>query len=104
MAKTTTASEKDLALDRTESGSTNGKSPVPVISFAHLGTAMAMPNLLDVQLKAFDALLERDLDDEAVRDFGLERVFNEIFPSADSKQNFMLEFVSYALGEPKYLT
>ncbi|UCC75250.1 MAG: DNA-directed RNA polymerase subunit beta [Gemmatimonadota bacterium] len=63
---------------------------------------MAMPNLLDVQREAFEALLERDIDESAGRDFGLERVFNEIFPSADSKQNFTLEFVSYSLGEPKY--
>jgi len=79
----------------------NGK-PLPVISFAHLEMAMPMPNLLDVQRKAFDALLETAVDEESVRDFGLERVFNEIFPSADSKQNFTLEFVSYSLGEPKY--
>ncbi len=83
-------------------GAGNGKSDVPVISFAHLATAMEMPNLLDVQREAFDALLERDVDEGMGRDFGLERVFNEIFPSADSKQNFMLEFVSYSLGEPKY--
>ncbi|MGD8867413.1 MAG: DNA-directed RNA polymerase subunit beta [Gemmatimonadales bacterium] len=79
----------------------NGKA-LPVISFAHLETAMAMPDLLDVQRKAFDALLETAVDEESIRDFGLERVFNEIFPSADSKQNFTLEYVSYSLGEPKY--
>jgi DNA-directed RNA polymerase subunit beta len=88
--------------DGLTAGAGNGKQEVPVISFAHLAMAMPMPNLLDVQREAFDALLERDLEDGAGRDFGLERVFNEIFPSADSKQNFMLEFVSYSLGEPKY--
>jgi DNA-directed RNA polymerase subunit beta len=78
-----------------------GNGP-PVISFAHLEMAMPMPNLLDVQRKAFDALLDREVEEGAARDYGLERVFNEIFPSADAKQNFMLEFVSYSLGEPKY--
>jgi DNA-directed RNA polymerase subunit beta len=80
----------------------NGTNGVPVISFAHLQTAMAMPNLLDVQREAFEALLELDTEEGEGRDFGLERVFNEIFPSADSKQNFLLEYVSYSLGEPKY--
>jgi len=75
---------------------------LPVISFAHLDTAMGMPNLLDVQREAFAALLETGVEEGAGRDFGLERVFNEIFPSSDSKQNFTLEFVGYALGEPKY--
>jgi DNA-directed RNA polymerase subunit beta len=88
--------------DALAAGAANGNGDVPVISFAHLVMAMAMPNLLDVQREAFDALLERDVDEGVGRDFGLERVFNEIFPSADSKQNFLLEFVSYALGEPKY--
>ncbi len=83
-------------------GDGNGKKEVPVISFAHLDAAMPMPNLLDVQRKAFDALLETGVDEEAERDFGLERVFNEIFPSSDAKQNFLLEFVSYSLGDPKY--
>jgi DNA-directed RNA polymerase subunit beta len=90
------------ARDALTAGAGNGKSDVPVISFAHLATAMAMPNLLDVQREAFDALLERDVEEGAGRDFGLERVFNEIFPSADTKKNFLLEFVSYSLGEPKY--
>ncbi len=80
----------------------NGRKDAPVISFAHLDMAMAMPNLLDVQRKAFEALLETGLDEDVERDFGLERVFNEIFPSSDAKKNFTLEFVSYALGEPKY--
>ena len=85
-------------------GSGNGKQDgdLPVISFAHLDPAMAMPNLLDVQRKAFDALLETATDEESQRDYGLEQVFNEIFPSTDSKKNFMLEYVSYSLGEPKY--
>ncbi len=90
------------AHDASAVGAGNGKGEVPVISFAHLGTAMPMPNLLDVQRKAFDALLEMDVENGAGRDFGLERVFNEIFPSSDAKQNFTLEYVSYALGEPKY--
>ena len=35
-------------------------------------------------------------------DFGLDRVFGEIFPIADVNENFRLEYVSAALGEPKY--
>ncbi len=89
----------------TPDGSTAAMSQnghIPVISFAHLDTAMNMPNLLDVQIKAFEALLEKAPDEGVGRDFGLERVFQEIFPSTDSKGNFSLDFVSYALGEPKY--
>ncbi|MCK5557839.1 MAG: DNA-directed RNA polymerase subunit beta, partial [Candidatus Hydrogenedentes bacterium] len=75
---------------------------MPVISFAHIDSAMDMPNLLDVQREAFAALLETGVEEGSGRDFGLERVFNEIFPSTDTKKNFILEFVAYALGDPKY--
>ncbi len=100
MAKTQTPGNRQRQPG--EGPSIGNGAGLPVVSFAHLDTAMGMPNLLDVQRKAFDALLETGVAEDSVRDYGLERVFNEIFPSADSKQNFQLEFVSYALGEPKY--
>jgi DNA-directed RNA polymerase subunit beta len=72
---------------------------VPAVSFSKLGTAMPMPNLLDVQVRAFQNLLRMDEDRG---DVGLERVFNEVFPITDVNNKFSLEFVSYTLGEPKY--
>jgi DNA-directed RNA polymerase subunit beta len=60
---------------------------------------MPMPNLLDVQVRAFHNLLRTDEDRG---DVGLERVFNEVFPITDVNNKFSLEFVSYTLGEPKY--
>jgi DNA-directed RNA polymerase subunit beta len=72
-----------------------------VVSFAKLDTPMPMPHFLDVQIRAFERLLQPDVED--VRsDVGLERVFNEIFPITDVSENFSLEFVDYTLGEPKY--
>jgi DNA-directed RNA polymerase subunit beta len=72
---------------------------VPAVSFSKLGVAMPMPNLLDVQVRAFQNLLRTDEDRG---DVGLERVFNEVFPITDVNNKFSLEFVSYTLGEPKY--
>ncbi|MEO5509460.1 MAG: DNA-directed RNA polymerase subunit beta, partial [Longimicrobiales bacterium] len=72
---------------------------VPAVSFSKLGIAMPMPNLLDVQVRAFQNLLRTDEDRG---DVGLERVFNEVFPITDVNNKFSLEFVSYTLGEPKY--
>ncbi len=62
---------------------------------------MPMPHFLDVQLEAFDRLLQPDAEGER-QDAGLERVFNEIFPITDVNENFSLEFVDYSLGDPKY--
>ncbi len=61
-----------------------------------------MPNLLDVQVRAFQTLLQTEAAIQEREDVGLERVFNEIFPISDVNGNFSLEFVRYGLGEPKY--
>jgi DNA-directed RNA polymerase beta subunit len=73
-----------------------------IVSFAKLTSGMEMPNLLDVQLRAFQTLLQTEAAIQEREDVGLERVFNEIFPISDVNGNFSLEFVRYALGEPKY--
>jgi DNA-directed RNA polymerase subunit beta len=74
----------------------------PILSFAKLKTVMPMPNLLDVQLRSFEKLVESDPTPEEQWDFGLDRVFDEIFPITDVNDYFTLEYVSAALGEPKY--
>ena len=63
---------------------------------------MPMPNLLDVQLRSFEQLVDPDSNPDEQWDFGLARVFSEIFPISDVNDYFTLEFVSAALGEPKY--
>ena len=63
---------------------------------------MPMPNLLDVQLRSFEKLIESEVPLEDQWDFGLDRIFGEIFPISDVNENFTLEYVSSALGEPKY--
>src|SRR5215210_6579217 len=72
------------------------------ISFAKLGEGMEMPHLLDIQTRAFEALLQLDAAALAREDVGLERVFKDLFPISDVHENFSLEFVRYSLGEPKY--
>jgi len=74
----------------------------PTLSFAKLETGMPMPHLLDIQTRAFQALLQPTGVESERTDIGLERVFKEIFPISDVNGNYSLEFVKYALGEPKY--
>ena len=74
----------------------------PILSFAKLGSVMPMPNLLDVQLHSFGKLVGSGSDDGGQWDFGLDRVFGEIFPISDINHNFTLEFISASLGDPKY--
>src|SRR5215217_3137334 len=72
------------------------------ISFAKLEQGMGMPHLLDIQTRAFEALLQTDAAAQEREDVGLERVFKDLFPITDVHENFSLEFVRYTLGEPKY--
>src|SRR5215831_52850 len=72
------------------------------ISFAKLEGGMEMPHLLDIQTRAFEALLQLDAASHDREDIGLERVFKDLFPITDVHENFSLEFVRYNLGEPKY--
>ena len=74
----------------------------PILDFAKLGRVMPMPNLLDVQLRSFEQLVDPDSNPDEQWDFGLDRVFSEIFPISDVNDYFTLEFISAALGEPKY--
>src|SRR5215813_9412509 len=73
------------------------------ISFGKLEQGMMnMPHLLDIQTRAFEALLQLDAASHDREDIGLERVFKDLFPITDVHENFSLEFVRYSLGEPKY--
>ena len=78
----------------------NGR--VPEVNFGKLSSGMDMPNLLDVQVRAFQTLLQTNAVEMEREDVGLERVFNEVFPITDVNDKFSLEYVSYSLGDPKY--
>ena len=53
------------------------------ISFAKLDQGMEMPHLLDIQTRAFEALLQLDAASHDREDIGLERVFKDLFPITD---------------------
>src|SRR5919197_291190 len=72
------------------------------ISFAKLEPKKDMPHLLDIQTRAFEALLQTDAAANEREDIGLERVFKDLFPITDVHENYSLEFVRYSLGDPKY--
>src|SRR4028118_1518582 len=72
------------------------------ISFGKLDEGSGPPPPLDIQTRAFEALLQTDAAAHEREDIGLERVFKDLFPITDVHENFSLEFVRYTLGEPKY--
>jgi DNA-directed RNA polymerase subunit beta len=74
----------------------------PQISFSKRSSAMPMPHLLDIQTRAFNALLNPDDIEGDRQDVSLERVFRDLFPISDVNGKYELDFKSYSLGEPKY--
>ncbi|MBN2009562.1 DNA-directed RNA polymerase subunit beta [candidate division KSB1 bacterium] len=71
-------------------------------SFSKIARVAQLPDLLDIQLKSFEEFLQADVEPEERKNQGLQSVFTSIFPIVDSKENFILEFVSYQLDKPKY--
>ncbi len=70
-------------------------------SFGKIDAVADMPNLIEVQKGSYDSFIEADKNADK-SEFGLEEVFNSIFPIKDFSGNGELEFVKYELEEPKY--
>jgi len=72
------------------------------ISFASIKSLMPYPDFLEVQLKSFQDFLQLDMPPEKRKKEGLFKVFTENFPIADTRNNFVLEFLDYYLDPPRY--
>ncbi len=72
------------------------------VNFASVKNPMPYPDFLDVQLKSFKDFLQLDTPSELRKNDGLYKVFAENFPIADTRNNFVLEFLDYYIDEPRY--
>ena len=63
---------------------------------------MQYPDFLEVQLKSFQDFLQLDTPPEKRKNDGLYKVFAENFPIADTRNNFVLEFLDYYIDPPHY--
>lgn len=61
-----------------------------------------IPNLINIQSNSYQSLLQAEVVPDKREDVGLQAVFKSVFPIRDYNDTASLEFVSYALGEPKY--
>ncbi|MBW2500681.1 MAG: DNA-directed RNA polymerase subunit beta [Deltaproteobacteria bacterium] len=71
-------------------------------SFSSIPRIIDIPNLLEIQKLSFDRFLQADVEMEKREDIGLQAVFNSVFPIHDFNDTASLEFVGYALEQPKY--
>ncbi len=63
---------------------------------------MDFPDFLEIQLKSFQDFLQLDAPPESRKNEGLYKVFTENFPIADTRNNFVLEFLDYFVDPPRY--
>ncbi len=72
------------------------------VNFASIKSPLAYPDFLEVQLKSFQDFLQLDTPPEKRKNEGLYKVFAENFPIADTRNNFVLEFLDYYIDPPRY--
>ena len=71
-------------------------------NFARITPIINYPDLLGIQVQSFRDFFSLDTSVEDRSGEGLYKVFAENFPIADSRDNFVLEFIDYLLEPPKY--
>ena len=74
----------------------------PRVNFATVKNPLPYPDFLEVQLKSFKDFLQLDTPPEKRNNEGLYKVFTENFPIADTRNNFVLEFLDYYIDPPRY--
>ena len=72
------------------------------VNFATSKNPLEYPDFLEVQLKSFKDFLQLDTPPEKRKKEGLYKVFAENFPIADTRNNFVLEFLDYYIDPPRY--
>ena len=74
----------------------------PRVNFSSTKAPLAYPDFLDIQLKSFQDFLQLDTPPEDRKKEGLFKVFAENFPIADTRNNYVLEFLDYYVDPPRY--
>ena len=72
------------------------------VSFASVKSHFPYPDFLEVQLKSFRDFFQLDTATEHRKNEGMYKVFAENFPIADTRNNFVLEFLDYYIEPPRY--
>ena len=72
------------------------------ITFATSKSLLEYPDFLEVQLKSFKDFFQLDTTAENRKNEGLYKVFQEVFPITDTRNNFVLEFIDYFIDPSRY--
>lgn len=72
------------------------------MSFARLPVGLEPPDLIEVQTYSYAQFLQLDVPKSRRENMGLQAAFLETCPIESADHTHRLEFVSYAIGKPKY--
>jgi DNA-directed RNA polymerase subunit beta len=72
------------------------------INFASTKNIPQYPDFLDIQVKSFQDFLQLETKSDQRSNEGLYNTFMENFPIADTRNNFVLEFLDYFVDPPRY--
>ncbi len=70
--------------------------------FAKIAEIMPLPNMVEIQTKAFEDFLQMKVPPARRKIQGLQEVFLSTFPVSSPDGNYRLEYVDYSFGRPKY--
>ena len=70
--------------------------------FGKLQNTYDPPDLIEIQTESYNDFLQADVPPAKREEKGLQAIFHEIFPAVSFDSRYVLDFVSYKFGEPKY--
>ncbi|MBX7138396.1 MAG: DNA-directed RNA polymerase subunit beta [Oligoflexia bacterium] len=71
-------------------------------SYSKIKEVAEIPDLIAIQKLSYERFLQANIEPDKRQDIGMQKVFKSVFPIKDYNNTASLEFVSYALGTPKY--
>jgi DNA-directed RNA polymerase subunit beta len=73
-----------------------------VRDFSRYGDAVAIPDLIRIQTDSYERFLQMEANPAKRKQQGLEALLREVFPIESYDGNMSLEYVDYALDQPRY--
>src|SRR5688572_2037469 len=77
-------------------------SALPVRTFGRYPEILELPDLVEIQTKAYLQFLQQEVPAASREDRGLESLLREVFPIYSYDKTMCLEYVGYELGNPRY--
>ncbi|MBS1234739.1 MAG: DNA-directed polymerase subunit beta, partial [Nitrospirae bacterium] len=72
------------------------------LDFGKVPQFLEVPNLIEIQKRSFDTFLQKDVPTDKREATALQAAFLSVFPITDYNETAEIEFIGYAVVEPKY--